>query len=339
MKTLTVTKCGTGFRKTRALMVAGCLASGLLAQPAQAALTFHFNYLNPGQGFNDPILGTARKTALNDAANTLGAYFSNYTATLTYDVASYSSNDGTLASAGSGAFVVPGTFQKTIVQTKILANNNTVSATADGDINWNFFHNWGLGDNVGSTQNDFKSTAMHELLHSFGFLSFIGRNGSGLSGKTPGTADTWSIFDSFLTDGSGNRLISAGGVFDSTKVAALTAGTHNSASVFFSGANATASNGGAGLPIYSPNPWEEGSSISHLDDNSSVTNQSIMNAAAHNLGIDVRTLGTHELAILKDLGYTRVTAPTTAVPLPAAAWFMASGLLSFAGVYRRRKTA
>jgi len=319
-------------------MVAGCLAAGFLAQPAQAALTFNFNFLNPGQGFNDPTYGAARKAALNDAANAFGAYFSSYTATLTYDVNSENINGGFLAAAGSGAYVVPGTFQKTIVQTKIIDNDNTASSVADGGIYWNFAYDWGLGDNVGSNQYDFKSTAIHELLHSFGFLSFIGSDGSGLTGNAPGTADTWSIFDSFLTDAAGNKLISNNGIFDDSKIAALTAGTANAAGVLFSGPNAKAANGGAGLPMFSPNPWEPGSSISHLDDNSTITNQSIMNAYAHGLGLDTRTLGSHELAILKDIGYTQVSAPA-AVPLPAAVWFMASGLLGLVGVNRQRKLA
>lgn len=321
---------------TKPVIVAGILAFGLLAQPAQAALTFSFNYLNPSQGFDDPTFGADRKAALNESANALGAYFSNYTANLVYDVTSYSTNNSTLASAGSAAPEVPGTFQQTFVQSKIINNGIDANGTdADGKINWNFFHDWGLGDNVGATQYDFKSTAMHELLHSFGFSSYVEAGGAN-GGVQPGNQASWLSFDNFLTDASGNRLISNDGVFDPSKVAALTAGTTNAAGVLFGGANALAANNGAGIPIFSPNPWRDGSSIGHLDDNSTVTNTSIMNAEAHNQGLDTRTLGALELAVLKDIGYTQVAAPA-AVPVPAAVWFMLSGLLGLLGVNRQRR--
>ena len=59
-----------------------------------------------------------------------------------------------------------------------------------------------------------------------------------------------------------------------------------------------------------------------------------MNAAAHNLGLDVRTLGPIELGILKDIGYVNVTA----VPLPSAVWLMLSGIMAVLGFQRKRKT-
>ncbi|MDD2737734.1 MAG: hypothetical protein PHR94_02255 [Methylomonas lenta] len=322
--------------KVKSILIASSLAIGFAAQPAQAALTFTFNYLNPGQGFDDPTLGADRKAALNDSANALGAYFTNYTANLVYDVTSYSTDNSTLASAGSSMYIEPGTFQQTHVQAKILGNGTDANgAAADGEINWNFFFDWGLGDNVSANQYDFKSTAIHELLHSFGFASNVSNGGLGLEDLQPGNPETWSIFDDFLTDAAGNRLISTDGVFDPNKVAALTAGTTNAAGVLFSGANALAANNGAGIPIFSPNPYVDGSSVSHLDDNSTVSNTSIMNANAHNQGLDMRTLGALEMAVLKDIGYTQIAAP---VPVPASIWFMLTGMLGLLG-FNRRKTA
>jgi len=319
--------------KVKPMILASSLALGLCAHPAQAALTFSFNFLNPGQGFDGPVSGAARKTALNEAAGLLGAYFSSYTANLTYDVTSSSSDDNTLASAGSSMFVLPGTFQQTFVQTKILTNGRTDAngAAADGTIDWNFFENWGLTDNVTTTEFDFKKVGIHELLHSFGFSGNGSATGAGLDGKPPGTPDTWSIYDQFLTDASGNRLVSTGGVFDSTKLIALTGG---SGSVLFSGANAKAANGGVGVNLYAPKPYSDGSSISHLDDNTVALSQLIM-ASSVDKGLKSRELSAIELGILKDIGYTQIVAPVT-VPLPAAVWLMLVGLLGLLGLGRRK---
>jgi hypothetical protein len=315
---------------------AGLLALGLVAQPAQAAITFNFNYLNPDQGFDDPIYGSERKAALNDAAATLGSYLSNYSATLTYNVNSYSDNTiNTLAFATSPSYLQSGTFQQTWVQSKILNNDTSISTEADGTINWNFAFDWGLGNNVGANQYDFKSTAMHELIHTLGFTSYVNPNGTGLEGNTSGTPDTWSIFDIFLTDANGNSLINnSNGAFNTNLIGALVAGDTNAAGVLFNGPNANAANGGAGIPIYSPNPYEPGSSIDHIDDHSAVTSPMVMNAV-HGTGQDVRVLSAIEIGILKDIGYTNVAAPAP-VPVPAAAWLMVSGLFGLFGVSRRK---
>ena len=330
----------------KSIFLTASLALGLMTQPAQAALTFSFNYMAPDggytsddHGFLDTTYGASRQDALDSAANMLGSYFTNYNANLTYNVVSYSTDNNTLASAWSDAsdYYTYGTFQQTVVQTKIISNgaNDANGGDADGKINWNFFHNWGLTDTVSPDEMDFKSTAMHELLHSFGFLSFVGEGGEGIWGNAPGTADVWASFDYFLTDAAGNYLIDGDGVFDPNEVSALTAGTHNNAGVLFDGPNAVAANGGEGVPIYSPDPWEGGSSISHLDDNSDITDMSIMNAGAHGYGLDVRSLGELELGILKDIGYSEVSA----VPVPAAIWLMASGVMAMFGFARKQKLA
>ena len=72
---------------------------------------------------------------------------------------------------------------------------------------------------------------------------------------------------------------------------------------YFGGTLAEAASGGP-VPLYTPNPWESGSSMSHLDDATLTgSNQKRMNAAA-DTDLGVRTISPVELAILRDLGYT-----------------------------------
>jgi len=311
-----------------ALLISLCLST----QPAQAALTFNFTYLSPGQGFDDPTFGAARKAALSSAADLLGEYFVNYTATLDYDVTSSSVNESRLASAGSNYSLIPGTFQGTTVQTKILSNGATDSNffAADGHIDWNFYENWGLSDSVAANEFDFKRVAIHELLHSFGFSSVVNQNGGGLSDKDKGTPDTWATFDKFLTNADGISLINSAGVFDG-QTNVLTGG---SGSVLFNGQNAEDANGGVAVNLYAPTIFSPGSSISHLDDNTLALSELIM-ASSVSAGPKSRELSAIELGILQDIGYTQIITP---VPLPSAAWLMLSSLIGLIG-FGRRKTA
>lgn len=300
----------------------------LLPLVAGAQVTFNFNFTDTGTGFNDPTEGAARRGALQSAASTLGSYFSNYTATLTFNVSSYSTNDGTLASAGSGisGITVDG-FYNTDAQKKILNG----SGTGTGTISWNFFHNWDYDDSVAGGTYDFKSVAMHEILHALGFSSIISSTNQGAFGNPSGNTDVWSIFDQFLTDTSGTRLVTAGAAFNTSLSTLLANGIGSD--VYFNGPNAFAANGNQLVRIYSPATFENGSSLSHLDTAIYGTNNYIMTHAV-TTGQSLRTLSAIEIGMLQDIGYTLV-----AVPEPAMmALFFGIGALGLAA-WRRRHAA
>ena len=66
---------------------------------------------------------------------------------------------------------------------------------------------------------------------------------------------------------------------------------------------------GGPVPLYTPDPWEEGSSTNHLDDNVFTgPNAQLMNAKAGK-GPGIRTLCDIEVGILRDLGYFAVLLP------------------------------
>ena len=158
-----------------AVMIAAILAT---QGTTQAAITFMFDFADPaGTGWNDPTYGLERRTALINAADTLGSHFTA-NATIGFTVTSTNdSKSSTLASAGSAAYKTnePG-FQPTLVQYKIQSNYNGKVSYKDGSINWNFADPCSYSSTtsgVGSNQYDFVSTTMHELLHAFGFISAI----------------------------------------------------------------------------------------------------------------------------------------------------------------------
>lgn len=285
----------------------------------EAAVMFNFNYQDGvGMGFNDTTLGATRRATLQQAADALGGYFQQ-TATVTLDVNSFNlASYGTLAYAGSDLTASGPGFYRTILQEKIITNgaNDPNGATADGTVTFNFGQPWDYSDAVSAVAYDFKSTAIHELAHALGFLSQIDSSGRGAQGSPTGTPDAWGIFDSWLTDHAGAALVNgATFAFDTSKLGVLTGGSANG--VFFSGPNARAAFGGLPVPIYSPNPYEDGSSGTHTDDNTFTGAGTLLMNAATDTGPGLRTLSGIELGLFQDLGYAVVPEPGTTVLLLA----------------------
>lgn len=313
----------------RRSLVSVLLAVGLLFGVAPAALgqiSFVFNYTDAnGSGFNDTTLGGTRQAALASAASLLAGYFTGSTATLTFSVASTSSSgSGTLASAGSSISAVNG-FQKTSIQSAVQGNGS-----GTGTINWNFGYSWDYDNSVAGDALDFRAVALHELLHAFGFASFISATGQGGFSNASGTADAWTFFDQFLTTANGTRLVNTSFQFNTAGVGTLlTNGT--SSDVYFSGPNAMAANGGGRVPIFSPATFIQGSSLGHLDTTVYGSNNYIMTHAV-SYGPAVRTLSAIELGILTDLGYSLV-----AIPEPSSVSFIVGTLALAVGLVVRRR--
>jgi VCBS repeat-containing protein len=260
-----------------------------------ATISFKFTY-GTGSSYWTP----AAKSALESTANYFASYFVAATPiTLTYTVtAEQAPDDGTLASAGSDLTSAAAGFYPTVVQNKILTGQDSNGAAPDGEIEVNFGNDWADGAYVGSNQYDFVSTLLHELLHTVGFLSYIdsaGRN----------TYKNWTTFDSFVVTSNGTRVIGSNGVWNTAYNTNLTGG---SGGLYFGGPNAKQAYGRA-VPLYTPRPWEGGSSVSHLDDFTFTGgNAQLMNAAA-DTGLGVRAFSPIEIGILKDLGF-KITPPT-----------------------------
>ncbi|BBX67427.1 Ig-like domain-containing protein [Mycolicibacterium psychrotolerans] len=263
----------------------------------QGAITFQFRYTDGGTTWT-----AQRQQALQDVARELTGYIMvTQPVTLTYNVG-VETNPGNLASAGSALTSGYAGFWRTVVQNKLLSGVDSNGSAADGQINWNFSYAWGLDDTIGADEYDFTSTALHELLHSFGFLSEIDKAGSN-------TGRSWTSFDRFVVAADGHKPISAFYTWNTADNARLTGA---SGGLFFGGANAVAAYGGL-VPLYTPNPWESGSSMSHLDDTTFTgADDQVMNAKAGK-GPGVRVLSAVELGILKDLGYQVVTPQNSAL--------------------------
>jgi hypothetical protein len=278
---------------------------------AGSLLQFQFVY-----GSGSQLWSPAARSSLASAAAALAAYIVvDSPVVVTFDVTGeFNPLSSTLATAGSDFTTAGPGFLPTVVQHKILTGVDSNGSDADGDINWNFAQNWATGDSIAYGQYDLESVALHELTHTLGFLSYTDQPGSN-------TGTTWTVFDSFLVNADGTKVIGSDYLWRSAYTPNLTGGDRG---LYFSGTDAVAAYGGL-VPLYTPSSWESGSSISHLNDRTFTgSNRKLMNAQVFS-GQGIRTLTPVELGILADLGYTIAPQPGSAA-------------LAFIGVFFLRRS-
>jgi len=141
-----------------------------------------------------------------------------------------------------------------------LAVQSEISANFSSELDWYY----GTDANPGANQFDMVSVVLHEIGHGLGFSASFGANGQnaawGLSNV--GSTNTPVVYDLYLEDTFGNQLIDTA-VYENNSSELLTAVTNNN--VLFASSIVKGVFGNF-PPIYSPNPWDGGSSISHLDE-------------------------------------------------------------------------
>ena len=279
---------------------------------SQGALTamvqFQFIY-----GSGSQYWSSAARSSLEYVATTLSSSLAvTSPVILTYTVTGeFSPLSSTLASAGSDLTSSDPGFLQTVVQNKILAGTDANGSASDGTISWNFGPGWAFGDTVAGDQYDFQSTAMHELLHTLGFLTYVDQAGSN-------TGQSWTVFDSNLVTSNRTAVIGDGYTWNTAYNPNLTGGNGG---LYFGGSNAVAAYGGL-VPLYTPNAWDAGSSLSHLNDATFAgANRRLMNARSGR-GLGIRVISPVEVAILQDLGYTVIPGPGASVLMFAGLFFV-----------------
>jgi len=174
------------------------------------------------------------------------------------------------------------------------------------------FTNWYLGTNgVPPTGTyDLESVVMHEVGHGFAFIGSMSVAGG--QGTWGGGTTFPFICDIFTTNGQGQSLISL------TSPSSALADALQGGTVLWTGANGIAGGGGAAPRFYAPNPWESGSSFSHLDEstypagnaNSLMTPRIGQREVIHDIGPVL-------LGMFRDMGWSIDAGPSPS-PTPAA---------------------
>ncbi|HEX5689913.1 MAG TPA: PKD domain-containing protein, partial [Roseiflexaceae bacterium] len=162
---------------------------------------------------------------------------------------------------------------------------------------------FGTDGNTPFQDYDFVSVVLHELGHGLGLVDSMevsgGQGSWGMNGRA-------LVYDRFVESNDGRQLIDTSNFPNPSAGlgASLTSGN-----LFFDGTNANAAAGGRPR-LFAPNPYQQGSSISHLNLASYPPGDanSLMTPALSN-GVSTHNPGPIVLGIFKDLGWG-IEAPT-----------------------------
>ena len=268
----------------------GTVAVPVIVTVSPAAVTFAFTY-----GTGSQYWTATSRAALESAATRLSSYLVvDEPVTLTYDIVGESTpGSGWLATAwvkfSSGS---PG-YYGTVVQNKIITGVDANGSNADGQLTVNFAYPWAFGDTVPNNRYDFQSVAMHELVHTLGFMTGYGTD-LGVTDRN------WTTYDSFLAGADGTSPIGGNYIWDTAFTPNVTGGNGG---LYFAGPNAVSAYGGL-VPIYTPGTWTPGSSLTHLDPADAPPGTVYLMDPSDGYGPGVRVITAVEVGLLTDLGYT-----------------------------------
>ncbi|MCP4886424.1 MAG: hypothetical protein GY904_07405 [Planctomycetaceae bacterium] len=288
------------------------------------AVSFQFDYIRNNQiGFNDPTRGDGFRSALEAAASRLGDQM-QHEATIEMEVYSFEFTGSEVAHAASESqpSLPEGGFLANVISNKIINGIDSNGTAADGvleifffDENDEFVYAIDPASGVTGNQLDLQSIVIHELVHAIGFTSATNGNGSDDAGAGLTSPGTWTLYDRFLSDRDGNRLIDADPLSETAFrmdmsvtgwPTASIGGPGPTGGLFFDGPLATGVYGGP-VPLYSPSIYAPSSTASHLD-SEGVPGPSVFSPLTHLMshatvvGAIPQELTLLEKAILSDIG-------------------------------------
>jgi hypothetical protein len=161
----------------------------------------------------------------------------------------------------------------TIAQASAMTGQDIVSTIQDEDydivVNMNCeFGNWYFGTDANTPTNtiDFVSVVLHEIGHGIGFLGSMSANRDNNTARWGiGQANYPLIYDRSVADGDNNSVLDTS-VYPNNSTALYEAVTGRRNGLFHWGIEGVITNAGP-VRLYSPNPWNPGSSYSHVDQN------------------------------------------------------------------------
>lgn len=282
-----------------------------IADPRSVSATFEITYKNSGTdpwGYSCQTFPSAAKTSFAAAA-AIWANTIQSTVPITIS-ACWSDNlpAGVLGVSGGqplhrdffGAPQSNTWYQASLANALYGSDLNT--SWFDMHITYNSSFSWyyGTDGQTPAGTYDLVSVAAHEIAHGLNFSGSASYSGGTGSYKY---YDYPVIYDTFMEDVNGNKLSS----YTNPSIALGSLLTSNN--LWWDGPNANVTNGGLRVKMFAPDPWQDGSSFSHLDYGTFAgTSNSLMvyaiasGASQHNPGLVTK-------GILKDMGWTIELSP------------------------------
>jgi len=181
---------------------------------------------------------------------------------------------------------------------------------------------FGTDGRPGTTQVDFESVVLHELGHGLGLVGAGDMNGARGYNRfqyANGTYGPKGVFDTFTYAASPTATAPITSYANgSTTLGTALEGFPNSSGtptggVYWSGTAGRAAGGGAPVRLYAPNPFQSGSSYSHLDESSYPRGSAnALMTPQLSAGEAIHDPGPIALGMLSDMGYAVPGAPGSA---------------------------
>lgn len=262
--------------------------------------TFNLTYVDvvdgTGKGFDDPIKGQQRRTALENA---FGYYSGLIEDEGEVDVEireSFFGSPSTNPFAYSASYYFGATgFNRAFTQQHIITGSDPYPNFPDGYVQFNFSdamnYHFSATSMPASDEFDFHTIALHEIMHILGFTSYLDSDGN--SAAAPGV---FTEFDELLRDYNKDELISITGSGPSMEVAGPSASLLTNDQVWFE------FNPAEHAPVFSPF-YFTGSSCDHFDNSRSGQGDYVMHPSLIR-GEGFKTLDHDEAYTLERLGYS-----------------------------------
>ncbi|NND34876.1 MAG: hypothetical protein HKN76_19980 [Saprospiraceae bacterium] len=162
---------------------------------------------------------------------------------------------------------------------------------------------YGTDGNTPPNQIDFVTVALHEICHGLGFASSAASDNTAV-GTFIGRSFTIDDEKVLLPTNFDIKLENAGGTkvtaFPNYSLALLN--VLRSGAVYFDGTKARAANGGNRVPLYAPDTYDQGSSISHLAESYNGSPHALMTYSLP-AAESIHDLGAVTIGILEDLDW------------------------------------
>lgn len=176
---------------------------------------------------------------------------------------------------------------------KILGRDLNDTTSADIIAQFNADANWYLGSdgNPASDEFDLVTVVLHEICHGLGFYDYTSVDVDGNGYYNFESSGYPFVYTAFLENGSGENIIAN---YDDGTIDL--ADQLQSEDLFFNGFLGKKDFGNV-VPIYAPRPYEDGSSISHLDPNRVTSLNGLMRPgispgmSIHDPGVALEMLG------------------------------------------------